>query len=231
VRLSVIIPAYNEQDTIELLLAKVKAVALPEGVSKEIIVVNDGSTDDTGARAQAYPSVSVISYDANRGKSYALARGVAAARCEHVMLLDADLDGLSASHTLALAAPVLTGAADISISLRGNSLGLYRVIGLDFVSGERVLPRRLLLAAAETIMQLPKWACEVFINQLIIEQGLRIAVVDWREVTHTPKRVKMGHWRGAVEDLEMMGDALRVLTPVGVVRQNLALLKLARRAA
>jgi hypothetical protein len=147
------------------------------------------------------------------------------------MLLDADLSGLQSRHIEALAEPVLSGSADISISLRGNSLSFYRMIGLDFVSGERVLPRRLLLASAEAIMRLPKWAGEVFINQLIIDQGLRIAVVDWRDVTHTPKGLKVGRWQGTVEDFRMMGDALRVLTPMGVVRQNVALLRLARRAA
>lgn len=226
-QISCIICAYNESGRIGQVLSTV----VGDPLFGEIIVVDDGCTDDTSAQARAYQNISLVSYSPNRGKSYALARGILAARCDHVMLLDADLLGLHSGHIQALAGPVLSNSADISISLRGNSLPLYRMIGLDFVSGERVLPRNLLLASTEAIMRLPKWAAEVFINQLIIDQGLRIAVVDWGDVSHTPKRLKVGPWQGAVEDLHMMADALRVLTPIGVVRQNVALLKLARRAA
>ncbi len=103
------------------------------------------------------------------------------------------------------------------------------MIGLDFVSGERVLPRHLLLSSAEEFMRLPKWAGEVFVNQLIIDQGLRIAVVNWRDVSHVPKQLKVGRLQGTVEDLKMMGDAFRFLTPIGVVRQNVELLRRVRR--
>ena len=225
-RISCIICAYNEGERIRHVLDAI--VGNP--IFGEIIVVDDGCTDNTGTQVRAHPNISLVSYMPNRGKSYALARGLLMARCEYIMLLDADLLGLDSRHIEALAGPVLRESADVSISLRGNSLPLYRMIGLDFVSGERVLPRRLLLASAEAIMRLPKWAGEVFVNQLIIEQSLRLAVVDWPDVSHIPKRLKVGQWQGTVEDLRMIGDALRFLTPVGVVQQNVALLRLARPA-
>jgi len=222
--LSCIICAYNEAQRIGPILNVVAGHRL----FAEIIVIDDGSTDDTAARVRACPGVSLISYRPNRGKTYALARGIAAARCDHLMLLDADLAGIGPQDIEALAAPVLAGAAEVSISLRRNSLGLYRLLGLDFLSGERVLPRALLRGAAEAMTQLPRWGSEVFINERIIDQGLRVAVVDWRCVSHTPKRLKVGALQGAIEEFGMMGDTLRVLTPVGLVRQNMALLKLLR---
>ena len=142
------------------------------------------------------------------------------------MLLDADLAGMRSADIEALARPVLTGKADVSLSLRRNSLGLYRMMKLDFVSGERVLPRALLAHDVEEMMSLPRWGGEVFINQKIIERGLRVSVVNWRSVSHTPKGQKVGVWQGVLGELGMMGDALRLLSPLGVLKQNMALLRL-----
>lgn len=223
-RVSCIICAYNEADRISTTLEAIVGNPL----FGEIIVVNDGSTDATAAQVASFPDVIQISFAANRGKSHAMAEGLRAARFDQVMLLDADLSGLKARHIEALARPVLTGSADISISLRGNTLGVYKMLGLDFVSGERMLPRRLLLDAVETLTRLPRWAPEVFMNELIIQHDLRIAVVDWRDVVHTPKSAKVGAWQGAKAEFRMVSDTLRMLTPFGVLRQNVELLRLRR---
>jgi glycosyltransferase involved in cell wall biosynthesis len=220
--LTAIICAYNEADRI----GRVLETIVDHPLFGEIIVVDDGSTDATAAKVRAFPKVTLISYPINRGKTYALARGIEAAQCNHLMLLDADLAGMRRQDIEALARPVLTGRAEVSLSLRRNSLGLYRMMGLDFVSGERVLPRALLANDAAEMMNLPRWGGEVFINQKIINQGLRVSVVDWRNVSHTPKGQKVGAWQGVIGELGMMGDALRLLTPLGVVRQNMALLRL-----
>ncbi len=220
--LTAIICAYNEADRI----GRVLETIVDHPLFGEIIVVDDGSTDTTAAKVRAFSKVTLISYPINRGKTYALARGIEAARCDHLMLLDADLAGMRRQDIEALARPVLTGRAEVSLSLRRNSLGLYRMMGLDFVSGERVLPRALLANDAAEMMELPRWGGEVFINQKIINQGLRVSVVDWRNVSYTPKGQKVGAWQGVIGELGMMGDALRLLSPLGVVRQNMALLRL-----
>src|SRR5215469_4215143 len=141
--ISCIVCAYNEADRIRNILD----VIVGHPALSEIIVVNDGSTDATEALVRSYPEVRALSHTPNRGKTYALSRGVDAARCEHLMLLDADLAGVTAADIDALAAPVMRGEAEVSISLRSNSLWIYRRIGLDFVSGERLVPASLLKAA------------------------------------------------------------------------------------
>jgi glycosyltransferase involved in cell wall biosynthesis len=224
-RISCIVCAYNEADRIQHILEAVyRHPAL-----LEVIVVNDGSTDATETLLKGYPEIRVLSYSPNRGKTYALTQGISAARGEHLMLLDADLAGVTPPDIQALIDPVASGRADVSISLRSNSLALYRLIGLDFVSGERILPAWLLADAIAAMERLPRWGGEAFINDLIIRQGLSIAVVDWPRVFNVRKYSKVGFVRGLFAELAMVGDAVRVLSPWGAVRQNLDLLKLVRR--
>jgi hypothetical protein len=224
-RISCVVCAYNEAARIRRILEAVH----DHPALAEVIVVNDGSTDDTEAILNEYPAIHAISYTPNRGKTYALTRGIAAATGDYLMFLDADLAGVNAADIQALAAPVIGGRAEVSISLRRNSLAPYRWIGLDFVSGERVIPAQLLDQAVKEMEHLPRWGCEAFINDLIIEEGLSVAVVDWPTVFNTPKVSKRGAWQGVVGELEMIRDAVGFLSPIGVVRQNLALLMLVRR--
>jgi hypothetical protein len=218
-----IICAFNEAGRINTLL---DAVIVHPNVA-ETIVVNDGSTDGTEAILRRRTDISIVSYATNRGKTYALSRAVALAKYEHLMLLDADLAGISAQDIESLAAPVMSGRAEVSISLRANSLGVYRRIGLDFVTGERVVPTWLLRNTASAMERLPRWGAEAFINELIIAEGLHVAVVNWPTVFNVRKFKKVGWWRGIVEEIGMIRDVLRVLSPWGVIRQNVEMLNLA----
>jgi len=224
-QISCIVCAYNEEERIGAILEAVDR----HPALLEVIVVNDGSTDATAAMLARYPQIKLISYSPNRGKTYALSRGIALARGEYLMMLDADLAGVRAADIQALADPVLDGWAQASISLRANSLALYRAVGLDFVSGERVIPTRLGREAIAEMQRLPRWGGEAFLNELITRDRLSIAVVDWPGVFNIRKFHKVGRWRGMAEELKMTFDALKVLSPIGVVRQNLALLSLIRR--
>jgi glycosyltransferase involved in cell wall biosynthesis len=171
----------------------------------------------------------VLSHSPNRGKTYALSRGIAAARCGHLMLLDADLAGVTPADIDALAAPVMRGDAEVAISLRSNSLWIYRQIGLDFVSGERVAPKWLLEGAVDAMQRLPRWGGEVYMNEIFIRHACRLAVVRWPRVVNIRKYEKAGFWRGTIAEARMIGDAVQVLSPLGVVRQHARLLKLVQR--
>src|SRR5206468_1552937 len=77
-RLSVVIPVYNEAATVAALVEAALLAPLPEGVDREVILVDDGSTDGTPgelARFAADPRVRTFSQDVNRGKGAALRRG------------------------------------------------------------------------------------------------------------------------------------------------------------
>lgn len=224
-RISCIVCAYNEADRIRHILDAVYR----HPMLYEIIVVNDGSTDDTAAMLANYPEIRVLSYSPNRGKTYALTQGVAAAGGDYLMMLDADLAGVTPADIDALARPVANGWTDVSISLRANSLLLYRALGLDFVSGERVIPAWLVADALTAMQRLPRWGGEAFINDRICREKLSIAVVKWPAVYNIRKYQKVGFLRGVLAELSMVGDAFRVLSPLGAVRQNLQLLGLIKR--
>ena len=205
-RLSCIIPAWNEAPRIGAVLA----CALGNPLIDEVIVVDDASTDGTAAVVAAHPGARLIVQPQNGGKTAAIARGVQAARHDLLLLLDADLTGLTPDHLTALIRPVLTGHAEVSISLRRNAPLPWRLSGIDYISGERVLPSHL-LPPPETLAALPRFGLEVAMNRRWIAARARIAVVRWPGVDSPMKHAKRGLLAGAKADLRMLRDIFRTV--------------------
>ena len=96
--LSIIIPAYNEEKTIAELLHRVLDADLGEGIDRELIVVNDCSTDSTGRIVQsfiaAHPQapITYLVHDRNQGKGMAVRTGIQAVTGDYVVMQDADLE-------------------------------------------------------------------------------------------------------------------------------------------
>lgn len=117
-RLSVIIPVYNEEQTIDEVIARVSAVELP-GVEKEIVIANDGSTDGTRRiiDARQWPSgasVHVYHSPINLGKGAAVRIGLAFATGDVLLVQDADLE-LDPGEYDRLIEPFTSGVADVDI--------------------------------------------------------------------------------------------------------------------
>jgi len=126
VLLSVVMPVYNELGTIQQIVAKVQEVSLP----KELIIVDDGSTDGTAEVLRTFANekkdVRVFFHDRNRGKGAALRTGFAHARGEIVLIQDADLEYDPRDyHTLL--EPILEGRADVVFGSRFMG-GPHRVL-------------------------------------------------------------------------------------------------------
>jgi len=204
--LSCVIPAFNEAPRIERVLRSV----IGHPVIDEVIVVDDGSSDTTAEVVAGIEGVRLIRLPENRGKTFAVSVGIEAAAHDLIMLLDSDLIGLGPEHIAALAGPVRAGQADVAISLRRNAPGLWRAIGLDYISGERVL-RREWLMAGEGLQALPRFGLEVHMNRMLIGRGARIAIVRWPEVESPFKHTKFGLWAGLRADAKMMRDIFRTV--------------------
>ena len=116
--LSIIIPAYNEAKTIHLILDKVKTVKLINGIKKEVIIVNDFSTDGTTETIEKYLqqnpnfNIRVESHQINKGKGAALHTGIKLATGNYLIIQDADLEYDPEEYNILLK-PMVDGWADV----------------------------------------------------------------------------------------------------------------------
>ena len=124
--LSVVIPCFNEAATILDLLERVRSAPV---ASKQIIVVDDGSSDGTRELLQGLQAddLTVLLHERNRGKGAALATGFAAARGEICIVQDADLEYDPAEYPLVIG-PIVQGKADVVFGSRFQGAAPHRVV-------------------------------------------------------------------------------------------------------
>jgi dolichol-phosphate mannosyltransferase len=109
-KLSILIPAYNESATIVALLRKVKQSKL--SLAKQIIVVDDGSTDNTAALAKSVAGVTVIVHKKNSGKGAAIRTAISHATGDIVIIQDADLE-YDPNDYASLIQPIIDGQTSV----------------------------------------------------------------------------------------------------------------------
>ena len=142
--LSIIIPAYNEGPTIHFILDKLKQVSLLENISKEIIIVNDCSKDNTEEAIKNYIennselNIQYFKHEINKGKGAALHTGIMKATGEYLIIQDADLEYDPEEYNLLLK-PVLDGFADVVYGSRFMGGNPHRILFFWHTLGNKFL--------------------------------------------------------------------------------------------
>ena len=134
--LSIIIPVYNEVQYIE----QVVSVVLKSPYAKEIIIIDDGSTDGTREWLQRlkHPEIRILYHDSNKGKGAAIQTGFSHAGGDIVLIQDADLEYDPDEYSILLN-PILDGKADVVYGSRFAGFGAHRVLYFWHYTGNRFL--------------------------------------------------------------------------------------------
>lgn len=205
VTVAAIIPAFNESKTIGPVLAALKSCPRVD----EVIVVSDGSEDDTVKEALAYENVLVVELLENRGKGGALKAGLEHTAAEIVLFLDADLIGLTGEHIAALLKPVLANRALMSVGIfeKGRMATDLAQKMAPFLSGQRALRRSLLDYISD--LDISRFGVEVALHRLVEEKKIAISMVQLHDLSHVMKEEKLGFWRGLAARAKMYWEIVR----------------------
>lgn len=213
-QVSVIVPAYNEAERIESVLKAINNAELVDN----IVVVNDGSTDQTAEKVRENQAeVELINLDYNKGKATALSRGVDSAPTKTVMFLDADLIGLKPEHVDKMIQTYKQSELDMVIGVfhKGRlNTDLSQKIS-PHLSGQRILSVDLWNKLDESKAQ--EFGVEMALTKLSLAENLSTTKVKLTGVTHVMKEEKRGFTEGIKSRLKMYKNIIKTtFTPTGL---------------
>jgi len=214
--IDVVIPARNEAPTV----AEVVEAALGCRYIREVLVVDDGSTDGTADLATAAGAKVVrrepgVGGLAGGSKAHALEAGVVASDADAFLFCDADLVGLTAAHLDGICRPFVEGRATMSVGWFDYGLWNPLVVRLAPTTGERVVPRWVWDAVPDEKRQ--GYSIEIMINEVIAEGRLPTTARTLHGVTHRTKRDKLGRRSGYRETCRGRWFAALEAAMVGLV--------------
>jgi glycosyltransferase involved in cell wall biosynthesis len=200
-----VIPAYNEGQRI----GPVLRVLQDSPEVSEIIVVSDGSTDNTYEVACGFEGVDAIQLSKNRGKGGAMLEGARRAKSEVLLFFDADLVGLTPAHVADLVKPVREGEAVMAMGIFYGGRWLTDIAQKlnPIITGQRAILRAVFLQIPD--LDHVGYGIELAITYYVLHRDMSISRVPLRAVTHPMKEEKLGWLRGTVSRGRMYYQMLR----------------------
>lgn len=208
----VVMPARNEATTV----AANVAAALGCRHVRRVLVVDDGSSDDTAAIAADAGALVIGRPGSTGSKAHAMDAGVRATDATHILFVDADCTGLSSAHLDAICEPVLDGRAEMSLGAFDYGWLNWLVLVLPALSGERIVPRW--VWDRIPVDKLAGYTIETRLNEVVAEGRLRTHAHTMEGVSHRTKRVKFGVVDGLRRTASMYVELLSMLAPFGDLR-------------
>jgi len=181
---SAVIPAYNEEKMVAEVLTVVKNSPLVE----EVVVVNDGSTDHTLTQIHKVSGIRVVNLEKNTGKANAVAEGILHAHGKIILLVDADLGGLTNNSIQVLLRPLLDRRTDVTIGYPVH----YKFLDFIFrpLAGERAYFKKDLLPYLDAV-RAKGYGLELFLNFTFREK--RIQPIPLPEI-YQPLKYEKQDW-------------------------------------
>ena len=169
---TVILPFYNEQKTLEIVL---EAILATKEIN-QVVAINDGSRDKSLKIAQTFtdPRLKLISYRINRGKAFAVGKGLDNAKNDLILMLDADLTGLTSQKIKKMLNEFFQADVDLMIFARTDSIFSSKLKLIALTSGERMLYKHNLMPQRRLLNDNLGYGLEVVINYLHRKKKIEI---------------------------------------------------------
>ena len=212
--IDIVIPARDESPTVADVVTACRGCAFV----REVIVVDDGSVDDTADRALA-AGAKVLRRpggpEAPGSKALAMEAGVELSDADAILFVDADLCGLTSAHLDDICRPYLEGRATMSLGVFDYGIWNWLVLLFPPTSGERIVPRWVFEAVPP--VKRNGYLIEIMLNEVVTEGRMPCSARVMRGVTHRTKRDKLG-WRAGYRQSWAMFRSLWALW--GVCRKR-----------
>ena len=199
VTVDAVVPARNEAPTVTDVVEALRGCAYV----REVIVVDDGSTDGTGELAAA-AGAKVIRREGPGSKALTMEAGVEASDAEAILFADADLLGITSQHFDDICVPFVQGRATMSLGTFDYGVLNWLVLRFPPTSGERIVPRWVFEAVPAERRQ--GYLIEIFMNEVVTKARLPCSARVMRGVTHRTKRMKFGRVEGYRRSWRMLRD-------------------------
>ena len=187
-KVSAIICAYSEEKTIKEVILSVSEAL----IVSEIVIVNDGSTDNTKKIIEALKEkieITIIHLEENKGKGYAMAIGVENATGEIIVFIDADLSNLKEEHFEQLITPVFSNEADMVLGQPTETLINYKINPFKSLTGQRALFKKDILPILDK-MKKSRFGVETLMNIYYKSRKKKVILVNLKGLKHPVKYKK-----------------------------------------